>query len=42
LVNHISKDGPANGKLKVGDWIRSMNGQPLQTYKEVHVAKALC
>lgn len=34
LVECITPDGPADGKLMVGDWIRSVNGQPLQSPRE--------
>lgn len=29
IVSEIDKNGPADGKLDVGDWIRSVNRQPL-------------
>ena len=35
LVEHIEPGGSADGKLQIGDWIRSVNGQPLQTPREV-------
>ncbi|XP_033745230.1 uncharacterized protein LOC117330827 [Pecten maximus] len=34
LVECITPEGPADGKLMVGDWIRSVNGQPLQSPRE--------
>lgn len=34
LVKSVEKGGPAVGKLQVGDWIRSVNGNPIQNSHE--------
>lgn len=31
----VTQDGPADGKLMVGDWIRSIDGQALVNPNEV-------
>jgi len=40
LVKHVEKGGPAMGKLQVGDWIRSVDGTPIQDPKQVRQIKA--
>ena len=30
LVESLVSGGPASGKLNIGDWIRSVNGTPIQ------------
>lgn len=34
LVKNVAPKGPACGKLRVGDWIRSVNGTPIQNLPE--------
>lgn len=34
LVESVTKTGPAKNQLHVGDWIRSVNGTPIQTYAD--------
>ncbi|XP_052213543.1 uncharacterized protein LOC127832254 isoform X2 [Dreissena polymorpha] len=34
LVKEVDVSGPAKGKLRVGDWIRSVNGTPIQRPEE--------
>ncbi|XP_045165731.2 uncharacterized protein LOC123529462 isoform X2 [Mercenaria mercenaria] len=34
LVKSVDKGGPAMGKLHLGDWIRSVNGTPIQKAQE--------
>ena len=35
LVTQVTTGGPADGKLMVGDWIRSINGEALVNPSEV-------
>ena len=35
LVTQVTTGGPADGKLMVGDWIRSINGEALVNPNEV-------
>lgn len=35
LVTQVTTEGPADGKLMVGDWIRSINGEALVNPSEV-------
>lgn len=34
-MKEVDVSGPAKGKLRVGDWIRSVNGTPIQRPEEV-------
>ncbi|KAL4226970.1 Myeloid differentiation primary response protein MyD88 [Mactra antiquata] len=36
LVNSVQKEGVSAGKIRIGDWIRSVNGNPVQNPQQMY------